>query len=239
MYIRPHLNKDQIVADYIGGLSLSQVAAKHSTEEWRCHERVIHNIIRSRAPDVMRAQGVQYPHQGKWNPRRIERLIELRDQKLSALAIAAKLGTTRNSVIGKLHRMGLRLDSQAPSYLGERIYPMARAKRGPHGRPPPVTRSQSQQCVQNEFIGRIRKGERLQKEKPPALIAEAIELPFAPILEPMVWVSLFDLAPDDCRWVMGEPKDMAFCGGRVASGCEYCGFHKAMAYRPRQTPVYA
>ena len=40
-----------------------------------------------------------------WTPNNVDRLIELSNTKLSATKIANELGTTKNAVIGKLHRM--------------------------------------------------------------------------------------------------------------------------------------
>jgi GcrA cell cycle regulator len=42
-----------------------------------------------------------------WTKERIAQLCELRDQGFSAEQIAAKIGVTRNAVIGKVNRLGL------------------------------------------------------------------------------------------------------------------------------------
>jgi GcrA cell cycle regulator len=44
----------------------------------------------------------------RWKPERIAELTELRDKGLSATLIAQRMGlASRNSVLGKLHRLGL------------------------------------------------------------------------------------------------------------------------------------
>ena len=51
-----------------------------------------------------------------WTRERIERLTLLwADRRLTATDIAAKLNTTRNSVIGKAHRLGLPHRKEAPA----------------------------------------------------------------------------------------------------------------------------
>ena len=43
-----------------------------------------------------------------WTPNNVDRLIELSNTKLSATKIANELGTTKNAVIGKLHRIKMK-----------------------------------------------------------------------------------------------------------------------------------
>ena len=40
-----------------------------------------------------------------WTPNNVDRLMELSNTKLTSTKIAIELGTTKNAVIGKLHRM--------------------------------------------------------------------------------------------------------------------------------------
>jgi hypothetical protein len=43
-----------------------------------------------------------------WTPNSIDRLIELSHTKLSSTKIANELGTTKNAVLGKLHRIKIK-----------------------------------------------------------------------------------------------------------------------------------
>lgn len=45
-------------------------------------------------------------------------------------------------------------------------------------------------------------------------------------------VSLYDAKPWQCRWVMGEPKDMMFCGAPrlPTSKLEFCPYHHNRAH---------
>jgi hypothetical protein len=64
---------------------------------------------------------------GEWTPADIDGLRALWGQGLTAAAIAAKLGKSRNAVLGKAHRLG----------LDARPNPIKQAKRGPKPRPEP------------------------------------------------------------------------------------------------------
>ncbi len=48
----------------------------------------------------------------KWTPARQQELITLAAEQLSASDIAARLNTTRNAVIGRSHRTGVKLTGQ-------------------------------------------------------------------------------------------------------------------------------
>ena len=43
-----------------------------------------------------------------WTPNRIDKLIELSHTELSSTKIAIELGTTKNAVLGKLHRIKIK-----------------------------------------------------------------------------------------------------------------------------------
>lgn len=50
-----------------------------------------------------------------WAPSEIEKLSRMvRDGKLSASEIAGELGRSRNSVLGQIHRLGLKLTARRP-----------------------------------------------------------------------------------------------------------------------------
>jgi len=67
-----------------------------------------------------------------WSAEKVELLLKLNEQELSASQIARRLGegVTRNAVIGKLNRMGLSCGGGKPKALAPRRHPQERpAKR--------------------------------------------------------------------------------------------------------------
>lgn len=152
-----------------------------------------------------------------WTAERTELLKSLFAGKLSCQMIAVELGEgiTRNAVIGKINRMGLR---------------------GPEKRQPTVCKPA------RTSAGRTRKSRTTEPGKPltlfwrahdkPPLIPED-EQPVVVDFVPPNPVRLVDAGEFICRWPLGEPSsEMLVCGEptRDQLGCPYCSIHAARAY---------
>jgi GcrA cell cycle regulator len=141
-----------------------------------------------------------------WCEERIARLKELNDQGLSGRAIAALLGNTKNSVIGKLHRLGLSkpvVDRPAP-----RPKSGARMARPQKRKPPKPLFFHRPQIVEPE-------------PTPEEIAATAC--------------TLFDLGHKSCRWPLGPEMAPAthntlFCGAVSVDGYPYCTRHCRRSY---------
>ena len=145
---------------------------------------------------------------------------------MSAGAVAAlpELGGrySRNAVIGKMHRMGLKKPRPLPS--ADSIYRRELSRRRASG-------DQTVRAPSNK--------PRMLTQKEP--VAEAIE--FDPIPDIAAdWLipehqrkSLFDLRDDECRFVVGDPHEANyfFCAAPVAAGLPYCPAHAARCYHTR------
>jgi GcrA cell cycle regulator len=148
------------------------------------------------------------PHSRVWNDERVEQLKRLHAEGLSCSLIATKLGCglSRNSIIGKLHRIGLR--SSKPVVSKERptprdcdrpLHPVAILH-------PPV------ECTVEEAH------------------------PSSPLNDAQVPLNqrrtLVDLGQHDCRWSCGDPDalDFFFCGAPTVDGLPYCRAHCERAY---------
>lgn len=154
-----------------------------------------------------------------WTDERVEELKRLLRQGLSASAIAERLGgMTRNAVIGKAHRMGLKLHNHP---AGERRINARKARKKSH----------KKQCA--------------KIFTPPPYMTMPVEpLPHGP--EPNVPFKerrgILDLEDSQCRWPIGDPKepDFHFCNGKRVHGFAYCAHHSRRAYKPieiRRTAV--
>lgn len=159
--------------------------------------------------------------QGKgWTPERTDALRTLWAQGLSARAIADSFGdgTTRNTVIGKLDRLGL---------LGTRD--------GAAG-----SRDAAGSCAGGSAASPIPVPDdvleiqaRLAVSSPPATPAPpkpCIE-EARPSCDP---IGIQDLATSSCRWPNGHPGSpgFGFCGARAIAGRPYCDTHARLAYEP-------
>lgn len=153
-----------------------------------------------------------------WNTDRIEQLKSLLDDGLSAAQIAANLGgVTRNSVIGKVSRLGLNFKSKHATSSGmHRIIRPARARRNG-----------------GAVVASI-KATRARAKALCDLLTEPTILAPEPISS-CPPIALLDLRDEHCRWPIGDPgeKGFGFCGApRHDNTVSYCAGHCRIAYRP-------
>jgi GcrA cell cycle regulator len=140
----------------------------------------------------------------EWTEAEQVRLLELIAEKWSATKIGEKMGKSRNAIIGRCYRTGLKLIS------------MAARTSGPYK--PRTTRprlrviSNSLSPVQALFQ------------------TEATNLP-PDFSEDMV--SFEDVKEGQCRWPIGDPTSAAFrfCGSESMAHQSYCPRHCRLAYR--------
>lgn len=156
----------------------------------------------------MRTQGA-----ANWTPEREDRLRELWSSGLSASAIASVMGDglTRNSIIGKAHRMDLA--ARRPS--GPRGQTWSREKRKLTTKT--VQRKQSFTKKRTDWTHAPKPPEmKPAKQKPKGEAWEA--------LERVVPVSLLDLGAGQCKWPVTEDSPFLFCGAASTHG-PYCHHH--------------
>lgn len=136
----------------------------------------------------------------------VEAAAKMLSEGLSYSQIGARLGLTRNTVIGKMARVGLaKLTKNRPSGKGLR-------HRAPSLPALPQTR-------------RI--------ELPAASEAKAFRSA-APVAGERRRVTLMELGPDSCRYGVGDPREAGFrfCGQRAPRG-SYCDYHAQLCYEPK------
>jgi GcrA cell cycle regulator len=155
-----------------------------------------------------------------WTEDTIEALRRLALEGRSASAIAAALGApSRNAVIGKANRIGVKLTG------GQWKCSDPTVTRAEVGRPrrAAIPRSKPISCKPILMPTLPRERER----KPTWIFAEAQ-------VGEVRRVDFEAVRQGDCRWPLGDPtgEDFAFCGLQVAEGRSYCAGHCRMAYRP-------
>jgi len=148
----------------------------------------------------------------QWTADAVEDLKRLALEGRSASFIAATLGvTSRNAVIGKANRVGIKLSGGGRSaQVG-----VGRARRAEWSALQPSSRASDKGC--------------------PALAYPqdaAWALGEAEVGE-MRRVSFEEIREFACRWPLGDPRsgEFAFCGLAPAKGESYCAGHCRMAYR--------
>ena len=175
-----------------------------------------------------------------WTDHRIDQLKMLWKKGSTASQIADALGgVTRNAVIGKAHRLGLK---SRPSPVSK-VEP--RSKQRPLPAPPVAARSVADRSSPVPLPA-----EPASKPAPPptgppdARLAPPVrpapprrKIPAKPSTEMRGKVRMLDLTDKICKWPLGHPgePDFPFCGEPVNDGFPYCRSHCAVAYQaPRE-----
>ncbi len=140
-----------------------------------------------------------------WTDEMIEGLRQMWKKGLTANEIAKTLGVSKNSIVGKVHRLNLT------------------------ARPSPIKRK-SEDENQDEQVSV--QAENFSKKFVITPIEINNTSMVAPSSEQNGCLPLTELDNHTCRWPIGDPRDegFCFCGKKVKSGQTYCEEHAAMAY---------
>jgi GcrA cell cycle regulator len=159
-----------------------------------------------------------------WTAEAVEDLKRLALEGRSASVIAAALGVaSRNAVIGKASRIGIKLSGGGPASVRRKAPASARRSQWaaiPHlpgaaalaGDPRVIPGSQPRDSGERQAAWKLGEAE----------VGEMRRVRFEEIRE------------FACRWPLGDPKtgEFAYCGLTPAKGQSYCAGHCRMAYRP-------
>lgn len=171
-------------------------------------------------PRVARAArpGLTPTGRNRWTEERIELLKELIAKGCSSTQVAKELacGITRNGVIGKSYRLGLK--RPRPSTPSPR---QRRAANAPKHVPTPRRRRPRVLNVAGMFS---------TPEPKPAPVALAE--PVAGLSKGARQRTFFELRSDECRWPHGDPGTVRFffCGADRLGSLPYCIKHARAAY---------
>lgn len=171
-----------------------------------------------------------------WTDERVELIKRLWADGLAAGAIANKLacGASRNAVIGKLHRLGLRRGQPAGGQ------PVKRGRPRVEPSMPAVSGTAATAPLPPAPTGDFR------KSLPFRDIVEVVDTA-APTLSPEPTVNVADQKlwgkwpSNTCRWVLQpgriDPNQQLFCGEVVVAGSAYCKGHFSRVYAAQRTPA--
>jgi GcrA cell cycle regulator len=177
-----------------------------------------------------------------WNDDRIEQLKQLWDKGVSASQIADQLGggITRNAVIGKAHRLGLKarpspvktepskkaVAAAAPAPAAAAPASAAPAAPAPTPQPAPTVARAPERPLADEAVAEP------VLDAPTPMVADAPQKSKSNGGK-ATKVTLLDLNDKICKWPIGHPgdEDFHFCGKPVNPGTPYCLEHCAVAYQ--------
>lgn len=153
-----------------------------------------------------------------WTDERIEMLRQLWENGLTASQIADKLGQglSRNAVIGKAHRLGLK----------SRPSPVKTGDSAGETDAPASTETAPAAAAPAAVVA-------MAAGDPPAVRKPAPPRPPVAAQGKSGKTSLLDLSDKICKWPIGHPgePDFHFCGKPSQAGFPYCSEHCAVAYQ--------
>ncbi len=141
-----------------------------------------------------------------WTEEMIDDLKQMWKEGLTTNEIAKRLGVSKNSIVGKVHRLNLKA---RPSPIKKK-----------EENPAPVT-VVSEETSAKKTSGTIKK-----------INITAVNVISAKPQKKDSCIKLTELDSHTCRWPIGDPRDdnFCFCGKAVRSGQTYCEDHSAIAY---------
>jgi len=165
---------------------------------------------------------------GHWTFERDEELLRLKRQKYSAAGIAAMMGDglTRNAVLGRLHRLGIKEG---------KVVKKRSAPRNPDAKKPVRKLHANFALPARQYVAAIEGTSDKAtfwlhappRPKSRIVCTEAdINLASTPLN-----IMMMDLGPEHCRWPVNDPEpkgDHLFCGHPKRFG-SYCAAHAAMS----------
>lgn len=192
-----------------------------------------------------------------WTDERIEKLTKMWEGGATASQIAEELGgVSRNAVIGKAHRLGLKArpspvkpnEKEAAAPAPKPAKAELPPRPAPRAAPPPRAAAPAPSAASDDVAapapkpgprivsvgpgGFLRQGPGDQQAPiPPAPPRRLV--PAKPNADMAEKTSLLDLNDRICRWPMGHPgePDFHFCGEKVNPGFPYCVEHCGRAYQ--------
>ncbi len=141
-----------------------------------------------------------------WTEEMVEGLRQMWLEGLTANEIAKKLGVSKNSIVGKVHRLCLK------------------------ARPSPIKKKDDEPV--DETVVETTAAEVAEEVKPVEEVAEVEVKAPKKAHKNGHHVKLMELDSHTCRWPLGDPRDedFCFCGKKVRMGQTYCEEHANMAY---------
>lgn len=166
----------------------------------------------------------------QWTDEVVERAKKMIEEGKSFSFIAESIGNpSRNSVIGKLHRLGICSQHKSPKTRIDRD--RISAARMDRKRKDEGSRSLSGSRSSGIKFGIDRKRREVMGEAPPRLNPKRFKAREAAEVMPL-HIGVLDLREGMCRWPYGDGP-ITFCGCSCEESEPYCDGHAAIAFQPK------
>lgn len=166
-----------------------------------------------------------------WTDEMVEDLKKMWKEGLTTGEIGKRLNVSKNSIVGKVHRLGL---SGRPSPIKKKD----EEPKAPKAKPAKAAPAETKAAEKKSAAPLKETFEQRPAAPAPEPKAKAASFHPMPAKNPVHKgghhhnLSLTELDNHTCRWPVGDPKDAGFhfCGKKVRLGQTYCEEHSAIAY---------
>ncbi len=159
-----------------------------------------------------------------WTDEMVNQLREMWKEGLTTGEIGKRLGVSKNSIVGKVHRLGL---SGRPS-------PIKKKEDNNSTTTPaqPVAEVEKKTTTKEKTEKKVTKTQVAPKEEKEEVVETIKPQELNKSKHHHGKTMLTDLDNHTCRWPIGDPKDenFHFCGKKVRLGQTYCDEHANIAY---------
>ena len=145
-----------------------------------------------------------------WTEEQVEKLRQMWEQGKTSNEIAKKLGVTKNSIVGKVHRLCLKA---RPSPIKSK-----------EDKSENLTQQENYAAEETISANAMTEEKFVENEKAQSSAKNGKKVTRC--------IKLTDLDSHTCRWPIGDPRDddFCFCGRKVRAGQTYCDEHSQVAY---------
>jgi GcrA cell cycle regulator len=186
-----------------------------------------------------------------WTEEMVEELKKLWDEGVTTGEIGRRLHISKNSIVGKVHRLGLsgrpspikkKSDTETKDKATKTEKQPKEKKSTTKELKPEVKKDPVKQVVAEPVKNKPEEPKKITTPEPkplPIEVSDEEDIKLAKTLNisnPKVNktdnLSLVELDNHTCRWPIGDPKDenFHFCGKKIRLGQTYCEEHAAIAY---------
>ena len=171
-----------------------------------------------------------------WTEKMVEDLKVMWKQGLTTGEIGKRLGVSKNSIVGKVHR--LQLDARPSPIKKKEPEEVKETKKEKKSCKTKSTEKTVEELKTEEKVVEKAVKRAVEKvvEKTPEPVIEEAKTFTPKLVTPAKTYNgnakLTDLDNHTCRWPIGDPKDenFHFCGRKIKLGQTYCEEHAALAY---------
>ena len=164
-----------------------------------------------------------------WNAETIACLRVLWAEGHSTAEIGRRMGLTKNSIVGKAHRLQLP-PRPSPIRYGQAGKPEAVPKLGPQGDQPLLSSAPSDAVCGEQIVQKLKAAAKSSKRKKGRSLSSPKSS--SPVSSGQLDGYVRGPVPKSCCWPLGEPgqRDFHFCGASATPGKPYCSEHAKIAY---------